>query len=154
MSSEAHGRRDQPEITVAHAGLVPEAEAQWLRERLQDLVRAGAPALRRLTVQCVDDRAMIALHARHLHDPTTTDVLTFAHDGEADIAICVDEAARRGEELGHQRRLELLLYCLHGWLHAAGLDDRTPADYAAMHREENRLLRAIGLGELFGAVEP
>jgi hypothetical protein len=34
------------------------------------------------------------------------------------------------------------------------MDDQTPADFAAMHVEENRLLSAIGLGEIFGAINP
>jgi len=47
-----------------------------------------------------------------------------------------------------------LLYCLHGLLHAGGMDDQTPAEFTAMHCEENRLLRAIGLGDIFGVIQP
>ena len=142
------------EITVLHGDLISESLAQWLVEKLRELQRAGAPTLKRFTVQCVNDHAMGELHLRHMNNPATTDVLTFADGDEADVAVCVDEAARRATELNHQLRDELLLYCLHGLLHAGGMDDQTPVDFAAMHGEENRLLRAIGLGEIFGAIKP
>jgi len=101
----------------------------------------------------VDDARMGELHGRHMSDPTTTDVLTFVDGTEVDVAVCVDEARRRSEELGHELRRELLLYALHGMLHAAGFDDRTPADFARMHAEEDRLLAAIGLEPTFRSRE-
>jgi probable rRNA maturation factor len=128
--------------------------AQWLVEKLRELQLAGAPKLKRFTVQCVNDLTMGELHLRHMNNPATTDVLTFADGDEADVAVCVDEASRRAQELSHEVRDELLLYCLHGLLHAGGMDDQTPADFAAMHGEENRLLSAIGLGQIFGAIQP
>ena len=142
------------EITVLHGDLISESLAQWLVEKLRELQLAGAPTLKRFTVQCVNDHAMGELHLRHLNNPATTDVLTFTDGDEADVAVCVDEAARRATELNHQLRDELLLYCLHGLLHAGGMDDQTPADFSTMHGEENRLLSAIGLGQIFGAIQP
>ena len=142
------------EISVLHGDLISASLAQWLVEKLRELQLAGAPKLKRLTVQCVNDQAMGELHLRHMNNPATTDVLTFADGDEADVAVCVDEASRRAQELSHEVRDELLLYCLHGLLHAGGMDDQTPADFAAMHGEENRLLSAIGLGKIFGAIQP
>ncbi|MSR33421.1 MAG: rRNA maturation RNase YbeY [Phycisphaerales bacterium] len=146
--------RSDHEITVLHGDLISADMAQWLAEKLRELRHAGAPMLKRFTVQCVNDQTMGELHMRHMNNPCTTDVLTFADGDDADVAVCVDEAARRATELNHQLRDELLLYCLHGLLHAGGMDDQTPAEFAAMHGEENRLLSAIGLGEIFGAIKP
>ncbi|MCE9618825.1 MAG: rRNA maturation RNase YbeY [Planctomycetes bacterium] len=155
MSSDSAGSlHDGPGVLVLHGGLVPPADADWIAAQLLALQKAGAPRPRRYTVQCVDDRAMSELHRRHMNDPSTTDVLTFVDGDQADAAVCVDEARRRAPELGHELRHELLLYALHGLLHAGGMDDRTPAEFAAMHGEENRLLRAVGLGALFGEVHP
>ena len=142
------------DISVLHGDLISAQIAQWLVEKLRELQRAGAPTLKRFTVQCVNDHAMGKLHLRHMNNPATTDVLTFADGDEADVAVCVDEASRRAQEFSHELRDELLLYCLHGLLHAGGMDDQTPADFAAMHGEENRLLSAIGLGQIFGAIQP
>jgi probable rRNA maturation factor len=65
------------------------------------------------------------------------------------VAVCVDEARRRSAELEHPLERELLLYALHGMLHAAGMDDRTPDEFARMHAQEDRLLAAIGLEPTF-----
>lgn len=136
-------------VQVHDAGLIEPAGAAWLRDRLTDLRGRAAPAIRRLTVRLVNDHAMSQLHARHMNDPTTTDVLTFADGDQVDVAVCVDEARRRAAELGHDLSRELLLYSLHGLLHAVGFDDRTPAEYERMHLEEDRLLASIGIAATF-----
>lgn len=136
-------------MQVLDAGLIDRAAADWLLDRLLDLSVSAAPAIRRLTVQLVNDQVMSRLHARHMNDPTTTDVLTFADGHEVDVAVCVDEARRRAAELGHDLPRELLLYSLHGLLHAVGFDDRTPEDYERMHAEEDRLLASIGIAPTF-----
>jgi rRNA maturation RNase YbeY len=109
---------------------------------------------------------MRMLHARHMNLDSTTDVLTFAQNApgepiDVDVAICVDEAARRGQGApegsasgtahvaAHGTRGEILLYALHGLLHAAGHDDRDAESYARMHAEEDRILDAAGFGRLF-----
>ena len=123
--------------------------SRWLAPRLRELARlAGAPP-GSITVVLVDASEMARLHRHYSGKPGPTDVLTFVDGDEADVALCVDEARRRSEELGHELRRELLLYALHGMLHAAGMDDRTPEDFARMHAEEDRLLAAVGLQPTF-----
>lgn len=111
-------------------------------------------AVARLSIRLVDDGSMRALHARHCGLDTTTDVLTFpsADPGEpvdADVACCVDEAARQAARRGHPVAEELLLYAVHGLLHCLGHDDRDPEGFAAMHAEEDRVLAAIGASARF-----
>lgn len=130
--------------------LVGGDDVAWLCAHLDRLLPLAAPALTRFTVKLVDDAEMARLHGNFLGDPTTTDVMTFADGPEVDLAVCVSEARRRAVELGHSLREELLLYALHGLLHAAGMDDRTPEDFARMHAEEDRLLAAIGIDFKFG----
>ncbi len=62
------------------------------------------------------------------------------------VVFVVDSADRERIEYSRQE-LDIML-------HAGGMDDQTPADFAAMHGEENRLLSAIGLGQIFGAIQP
>lgn len=116
-------------------------------------------------VRVVGDWEMSRLHGERLGDATTTDVLTFdlrdgAKDGAAggdareldvDLVLCVDEAARRAGELGHEVWRELALYAVHGVLHCLGYDDHDPAAAAAMHAEEDRVLTAIGVGPVYEA---
>jgi probable rRNA maturation factor len=137
---------------------LPAADVAWLRSAV-DAVAARLPnPVARAAVELVDDSRMLALHARFMNDPTTTDVLTFAQNApdaplDCDVAVCVDEAARRGAGRQNGTREELLLYVLHALLHSCGFDDRDPASHAAMHAEEDRILVACGFGPLFAAGE-
>lgn len=142
-AGDSHG------IGLLAAGRLTASDEAWLRQGMERLLPMAAPGVSRFTLRLVDDAEMARLHARHMNDPTTTDVLTFVDGDEADVAVCVDEARRRSEEMGHELRRELLLYALHGMLHAAGMDDRTPDDFARMHAEEDRLLVAAGLQPTF-----
>jgi probable rRNA maturation factor len=107
-----------------------------------------------ITVRIAGDAEMTRLHAAHCGKRTTTDVLTFVLSDpgrpiEADIVVCADEAARQARARNHTVERELLLYIVHGLLHCAGFDDHDPADHDAMHAQEDRILRAIGVGATF-----
>ncbi len=113
-------------------------------------------------VRIVRDAAMTDLHARTMDIPETTDVLTFdLLEGEpeaeragridADIVVCADEAARQANERGHGAERELLLYIVHGAMHCVpGYDDVTDDGAKAMHAMEDEILRAVGVGAVFG----
>lgn len=106
-------------------------------------------------VNCVDDARMAAAHRQFSRVEGTTDVLTFdLRDGalgplDVDILVCVDEAARRAAEFGHPVSHELVLYAVHGVLHCLGEDDQDDEAAARMHRREDEVLEAIGLGRVF-----
>ena len=134
---------------------LPPADRAWLAESVAAALRVAGIPVGRLAVEVVGDARMRELHARHMGLDSTTDVLTFAQNEpglpiDADVAVCLDEAARRGEGTAHGTRGELLLYVLHGVLHAAGYDDRDDESYARMHAEEDRILEAAGFGRIFG----
>ena len=142
-------------------------DPRWLRDRLVEVaerlnLRRGA-----LSVVVVADPRMSDLHRQYHNDASTTDVLTFdlgetqpaeptnaspAIDGE--IYICLDEARRQAESLGHDVRYELLLYAVHGLLHLLGYDDHDPHEYHRMHAREDELLEAVGVGRVFGPSDP
>ena len=129
--------------------------AGWLPERVAAAMAEAGAVDGTLNLLLVDDAAMGAMHQTFHGDSSTTDVLTFDlrdvddADLEGDVALCVDEAARRAAERGHPVRDEVLLYAVHGLLHLLGEDDHTPADYARMHAREDALLTAIGVGPRF-----
>lgn len=125
--------------------------------------RAGAElgVTGEVRVRVVGDGEMALAHFTHCGVPGTTDVITMdlrdpegaaATDREidADLLVCIDEAARQAEERGHTITHELTLYILHGVLHCLGFDDHDDDAYAAMHAQEDRVLTAIGLGAVFG----
>jgi probable rRNA maturation factor len=79
---------------------------------------------------------------------------------DTDILVCLDEAIRQSTPhqtpmegvkggLGVER--ELLLYVLHGILHCLGMDDHEEQAFEAMHRVEDGVLKAIGVGPVFRA---
>lgn len=111
----------------------------------------------RVDALVVGDAAMDAAHRRHSGIPGTTDVLSFpAHEEgdpaapvEVDLIVCADYAAREAAARGHAVDEELLLYAIHGTLHACGMRDDTPGSHAAIHAEEDRILEAGGRRALY-----
>ncbi len=137
---------------------VPAGDRAWIVDAVRRALATGDIPVRRLAVTVVHDAAMERLHGKHLGDSTTTDVLTFPASGpadpvDADVAVCLDEAARRAHGTAHGVRGELLLYVLHAALHCRGHDDRDEASYRRMHDEEDRILRESGFGPIFAAGE-
>lgn len=154
MNDDADNPPEPGSIAVLTATARP-IDLAWLRDALEAALGHVGRPIRALTIKIVDDDTMRGLHGRHRGEDATTDVLTFdcTEPGgpvEADIVVCADEAARQAAERDHAVERELLLYALHGVLHCAGFDDRTPGDFEAMHAEEDRILTAVGIGPTFG----
>ena len=148
---------DSPAIEItARAG---RAHAAGLRDRLARcriaLLDAGEAVPDHVSVALVGDKVMSDLHARYSGDPAPTDVLTFELDRDntrvraGEVVVCVPQAKRTSADRGTDPADELLLYALHGLLHLCGYDDRTAADFRRMHRREDELLTAIGVGPVF-----
>lgn len=97
-----------------------------------------------LSVAFFNHTEMAAIHERFLDDATPTDVITFSGDPDDDFAgeICVgaEQAMEAAAEHGQSLSQELTLYLVHGWLHLAGLDDRTEAGRAEMRAAEKKAL--------------
>jgi probable rRNA maturation factor len=115
------------------------------------LEHGGRPGLA-VGVVLADDELMVRLHAEHLDDPSTTDVITFDL-GEDDLApgelaaelyVGVEEAQRVASERGVRWQRELALYVVHGVLHLCGFDDHDEADSAAMRVAERAVMDALG----------
>jgi probable rRNA maturation factor len=128
---------------------------RWLGQRLREVAARLRVQALRLGVIVTGDEYMAQLHGTYCGDHQTTDVLTFdlSEGGsatvEGEIYICLDEARRRAAERGHAPRLELLLYAVHGLLHLLGHEDHSPRGFAQMHRKEDAVLQAIGVGAVF-----
>ena len=155
---------DPPEPPAAHENLyLVDATASfgaedmsWLFARATDVITlliSEGHRIARLSLRLVDDQEMADAHVRFSGVEGTTDVLCFHSDDEGvlemDILACVDEAGRQAMDHGHALRNEILLYAVHGALHACGFDDADPEDFKSMHAEEDRILKAIGVGPVF-----
>jgi probable rRNA maturation factor len=108
--------------------------------------RGGCPP-GELSLVFLTDAALAQLHADFLGDPTTTDVITFEGNPEAEAAgeICIsaDTAATYAKKHHRDYSTELILYLVHGWLHLAGYDDLQPAKKRVMRRAEARALQLL-----------
>ncbi|MAH64827.1 MAG: rRNA maturation RNase YbeY [Phycisphaerae bacterium] len=129
----------------------------WIRDRAAAVIDRVAAEhdvnITRCTVRIVGDAEMSAAHRRFSRVSGPTDVLTFVSDSgdglEVDLLACHDEASRRVASFEHDATHELLLYVVHGVLHAIGHDDHDPESHARMHAEEDRLLTLIGVGPVY-----
>lgn len=97
-----------------------------------------------LSIAFLDNETVRIMHGEYLADPVPTDVITFpgdpAENFAGEICISVDYAIEYAEDQGSSLSHELVLYLVHGWLHLAGLDDRTPEDARKMRDAEAKIL--------------
>lgn len=148
---------------------LPEPALHWLASMARRAAAAlGATGEARIRI--VGDDEMDRAHRQYKGIAGTTDVLTFDYAAtagaplarspmaraelDADILICADEAARQAAGRSAEPAPELLLYIVHGMLHCLGHDDLTEADAAAMHRREDEVLTAIGVGPVYADQAP
>ena len=117
------------------------------------------PPLRELSVALVGDSQMSRLHQQFMNVAGPTDVLTFPLDTDArgraisgEVIVCIPFAVREAGKRAIAPAKEVLLYALHGMLHLCGFDDRTAKAFRTMHRKEDQILTALGLGPVFAAV--
>ena len=68
-------------------------------------------------------------------------------DGQ--VIVCRSVARRKARARGADWQKELLLYVVHGCLHLCGYDDERSEDAERMHRREDEILTALGLGAVF-----
>ncbi len=160
-SGHAHKASDEPGAQTLTIDLIDTtrtlkaAASEWLHEySLKACARAGIVG-GSLRVKFVHDEAMADAHKKHCGVGGTTDVITFNlnEDGattlNADLLVCIDEAARHAEGRRLSVKRELLLYILHGVLHCLGQDDTDDKSYAKMHELEDEILEDIGVGAAF-----
>ena len=143
-----------PQVVVCNHSARAVVDEAWLVSRLREVIGHVGRPVQRIEISVLSDRQMAAVHRRHCGIDETTDVLTFplsAPDApiEAELLVCVDEAARQAGSFNIAVERELLLYCLHGLLHCTGFNDHEPGDFDAMHAREDEILEAIGVGATF-----
>src|SRR5688500_2102378 len=117
-----------PEVNV-EVRIDPAVRQRLDSGRLVQLARRAVEYLGRhvgsMDILIVDDRCMREMHARHLGEAETTDVISFNLAGtnepiEMQLIICADAAEREALARSISLEQELLLYAIHGLLHCAG----------------------------------
>jgi probable rRNA maturation factor len=154
---------DPGPVVTFHSGegCPPTLDRSRLAREFASLLAHFPRKVARVDAQLVGDAAMDAAHRRFMDIAGTTDVISFpAHDEcapsaavevEVDLIICTDVAAREAAVRGHAIEREILLYAVHGTLHACGFRDDTDESFRAIHAEEDRILAAGGMGAVYAA---
>ena len=102
----------------------------------------------------LDDEAMADAHVEIMDVPGTTDVITMAYleepealfpgDMGLELLVCVPFAEREGAERSDSSFAdELMLYIVHGCLHAAGENDLNETDRKSMRSREAEVMNAL-----------
>jgi probable rRNA maturation factor len=111
-----------------------------LKKALEFLPGALPENLEEVSFVLVDRATMARVHGDFLGDATETDVITFPY---GEILICPAVARDRAGEFGQGTEAEVLLYGLHGLLHLAGFDDKTPGAAKKMAQAQEELLGRV-----------
>jgi len=134
------------ELSDRQAELAVQPGILW--QGLQAAAR-GENVAAEISLAVVEDGQMRELNDRFLARQETTDVLSFTYGTEGDtveaeVVVNASEAIRQSADRTHSAHDELLLYVVHGFLHAVGYDDLEPGPAERMHGREQELLRSIG----------
>ena len=137
-----------PEIVFAdHSGRSHALDLDWLtrlaRRALPHVIRRQTEDsvldnLSEIEISLVDDPTIARVHADFMDLADPTDVITF-HHGE--ILISTDTAGRQAPDYGRSLRDEVALYVIHGLLHLAGFEDKSPAEFDRMARTQEAVLQ-------------
>lgn len=100
-----------------------------------------------IAVRITSDRELERLNRSYAGEPHTTDVLSFAGDGDqlGDVAISWPAVVRQAAQYGHSELVEVGLLAVHGLLHLLGWDHASEAEQAEMTRVTRRALALSGL---------
>ena len=119
---------------------------------------AGSGISRGFSFSCVSEQEMAEVNEGYVGHRGSTDVICFDYrqsrsempetgdddaEVEVEIIVCPAVAAREAAKRALPYSRELVLYLVHGLLHAAGQDDLKPELKRIMRRREKAVLRRL-----------
>lgn len=110
--------------------------------KLQQRKLGSLADLPKISVVLVSDQRIASIHRRFMNDPAATDVITFQH---GEIFVSTQTAKRQARRFRTSFEHELRLYLVHGLLHLAGFDDKTPAGARKMQQLQERIVASASL---------
>lgn len=139
-------------VDVINAARAPVTAAfvRTVARRASSLPEVAArlpPGSSTLAIRLTGDEELRQLHRDYSADDTTTDVLSFAGEGDhlGDLAISWPAVVRQADEHGHPALTELGLLCVHGYLHLLGWEHGTDPEQREMSRITVAALELAGL---------
>jgi probable rRNA maturation factor len=136
----------QPRVLITSSQSAMRVPRRRIARLVRYVARAEGKGIEEVDLAVVSASQMAALNRRWLDQAGATDVLSFDLTSPTSgglccqIVVCAEVAVReaRRRTLGLQR--ELLLYVVHGLLHAMGYDDTTPVAAETMRTRQEQLL--------------
>jgi probable rRNA maturation factor len=147
-------RRELEPLSLLEVLIANETEAGADADRLEAAVRTALFGSMfeegMISVAIVDDPTIHELNRQYLQHDYPTDVLSFTLESDpprlvGEIIASIDTAAELATEAGWSAAEELVLYVVHGTLHLAGYEDKTPDAGAKMRAAELAVLRRLGI---------
>ncbi|MCX5786743.1 MAG: rRNA maturation RNase YbeY [Elusimicrobia bacterium] len=98
------------------------------------------------------DSGIKELNKKFLGRDRVTDVIAFNYPAPpgfdappvfGDIYVCLPQAVRQAQAMGHSLLTELLILSAHGALHLAGMDDATPVLRRRMNLKTAAILKKL-----------
>jgi probable rRNA maturation factor len=107
----------------------------------------------KVTLAFVDNAHIHRLNKQFLNHDEPTDVLTFPYSEakkslEGEVIIGYEVAEEYAADRGHDAKLELLLYVIHGCLHLCGYTDTDAKGEREMRAKEREYLRKLNLPDI------
>lgn len=114
---------------------------------LRKWLRAAVTGPGQITLRIVNAAEARALNRAFRGRDYATNVLTFAYATDplcADIVLCAPVVAREAREQGKARMAHYAHLCVHGALHALGLDHQSRREAGIMEAREIVILGTLG----------
>jgi probable rRNA maturation factor len=107
-------------------------------------VKKGSKSFPKIvSIAFVGTRRMLSINKKYLSHDYVTDVITFDLEDSAEIIICPQVAHQNSKIHNVSVNKEILLYMVHGFLHLAGYDDKSPLDIQRIRLKEKQLLKQL-----------
>lgn len=103
-----------------------------------------------LSLVFTDDDRITEINSQFLDRNEPTDVIAFEAERDpeglsGEIIVSVQTAQRQAAERGHELFIELAWLIAHGVLHVAGMSDGTEDERQQMMRQQQQILKQVGL---------
>ncbi len=151
-------------VTLDNRQTAVPVDLDRLEQRLRASIAAEGVAGAELTVVIVDDAVIRQWNRDFLGHDWATDVISFPEEESdplrhweahqlrgsgrviaGELMVSAETALREAQLRAASVNDELLLYCVHGWLHLCGYDDLTDAERPLMRARERDVLTLFGL---------
>ena len=118
--------------------------------RFRRWLRAAVTGPAQITLRVVNAAEARALNRDFRGRDYATNVLTFAYASDplaADIVLCAPVVAREARAQGKPRMAHYAHLCVHGALHALGLDHQSRREAEVMEAREIAILGTLGFAD-------